>query len=83
MASSAFGIDAHAVALHRGEHGGERQVDRLVDFREALRLHFRAKDGREALQVIRVLAGSAGERAIHGAATTSARVCFDVVGRNR
>ena len=62
MASSALRIDAHAVALHRGEHRRERQVDRLVQFREALRLDFLPQERREALQMFRVFPGSAGER---------------------
>ena len=62
IAASASRIDAHAVALHRGQHGRERQVDRLVEFREALRFDFLAQQRREALQVIGVFAGSAGER---------------------
>ena len=57
-----FAVDAHAVALHRGENGRERQIDRLVKFREALRLHFLAQERREALQMFRMFSGSAGER---------------------
>ncbi len=57
-----FAIDAHAVAFHRGQHGRERKINRLVKFREPLRFDFLAQQRREALQMVRVFAGSAGER---------------------
>ena len=48
----------------RARTARKRQVDFFVEVEEALRLDFRAKDGREAQQKIGAFAGSAGKRAI-------------------
>ena len=86
MAASAFAVDAHAVALHRGEHGRERQVDRFVEFREALRFDFLAQQRREALQMIGVFAGRAGERDVflaqHHVGQSCASRWWDAADRN-
>ena len=50
------GIDADAVALHRGQDGRERQIDFFVDAGEFLRFDFLAQQRREALQLVGVLA---------------------------